>query len=84
MPKSKKSIYSNESEQVAAILQALVTDSGFTYRALAEQTGLNKDAIQALLEGQRKLGFIEWLRLCTVLGIKPVKFLELLEYHTES
>ena len=71
MPKSKKSIYTSESKQIAAVLQSLVSDSGFTYRALAEQAGLNKDAIQALLEGQRKLGFLEWLKLCKVLDISP-------------
>lgn len=75
----QKSIYSDESERVAAILSKLVSESGLSYRSLGEKIGLNKDAVQALLQGQRKLGFVEWLRICKVLEIGPQEFLSNLE-----
>ena len=72
---ARKRRFSNE--PFGSTIQALMTERGTTYRALAERTGLSAGYLNHLVHGNRPVPSNEVIeRLATALGVEAEHFVE--------
>jgi transcriptional regulator with XRE-family HTH domain len=72
---AKKRTYANE--PLGAAIERLMTETGITYRALAEKTGLSAGYLNHIVHGNRRVPSTEVItRIGKALGVKPDYFRE--------
>jgi transcriptional regulator with XRE-family HTH domain len=72
---AKKRIYANE--PLGAAIERLMAETGITYRALAEKTGLSAGYLNHIVHGNRRVPSTEVItRIGKALGVKPDYFRE--------
>ena len=72
----KKSIYSTKSKQFQEILVKARTDAGLTQQVLAAKIDRHQSFIAKYEGGERRLDVIEFIEICHVIGINPVKVIK--------
>jgi transcriptional regulator with XRE-family HTH domain len=72
---AKKRTYANE--PLGAAIERLMTETGITYRALAEKTGLSAGYLNHIVHGNRRVPSTQVItRIGKALGVKPDYFRE--------
>ncbi|HEX3289745.1 MAG TPA: helix-turn-helix transcriptional regulator [Gaiella sp.] len=72
---AKKRTYANE--PLGAAIERLMTETGITYRALAEKTGLSAGYLNHIVHGNRRVPSTDVItRIGKALGVKPDYFRE--------
>jgi transcriptional regulator with XRE-family HTH domain len=72
---AKKRTYANE--PLGAAIERLMAETGITYRALAEKTGLSAGYLNHIVHGNRRVPSTEVItRIGKALGVKPDYFRE--------
>lgn len=66
-------------DEFGKILSGYAASRGLTIRDLADRLGWQSTSVMRTFQGERKLGFWEWIKFCDVLSIDPVEFLKELE-----
>jgi transcriptional regulator with XRE-family HTH domain len=72
---AKKRTYANE--PLGPAIERLMADTGITYRALAEKSGLSAGYLNHIVHGNRRVPSTEVIgRIAKALGVKPDYFRE--------
>ncbi len=72
----KKSIYTNKYEKLCHLLVETRQNNGLTQKQLAEKLTKPQSFVSKCENGERRLDIIEFIEICDVLKIKPIKIIE--------
>ncbi len=75
----EKSIYTDEYQEVLALLRALRQKSGVTQVELAEKLGQTQSFVTKVECGQRRVDIVQLRTICHILGSSLPSFVEALE-----
>ena len=62
--------------ELAKVIQAYAAERSLSQAQLASKLGMQTTSTERLLQGDRKLGLLEWVHMCDKLQIDPNEFME--------